>query len=358
MGLVTRTIERSFVDLAHFILLFLFVTSAYSLVGHITFGSEIYEFSSISLAFETCMHFILGDLDVKHDMDFLPNKATVVLFFWSFTLIVFFILINVLLAILVDAYVDVKENAGKSNTILEDIWEILCTDFVLARNMYQRASSGEPKHFIAPATLYKCARFVKTLHEKIMQESDGPPTALVYRLPKKSISGRKGRTHQVRVGKTNIHVDRETLELLFEYGCKVANNAEDLEEEQQVKSFLSIFKHKRKISPSNRILHSLGAHHLAQAVIELFHNRHGVNDENLADIHFKQHIVQGMHKIQQTLDNQLCSKVELHSEDSSSSTAHNSAQLDPGAPKSSGKARFKLVSMFKRGTKPGTITIM
>jgi len=125
LGLVTRTLAHAAVDLAHFFLVFLLVHCAYAMVGYISFGSSIAKMASFSKASMTLMEVLLGDTDVLTDLMQLKNAGVATFFFWSFILISFFILINVLLAILVDAYVEIKAEAENTTTVLHDLHHML-----------------------------------------------------------------------------------------------------------------------------------------------------------------------------------------------------------------------------------------
>ena len=55
LGLVTRTLAKASVDLAHFMLVWGFVHSAYAMMGYISFGSSIEELSTFPRAASTLM---------------------------------------------------------------------------------------------------------------------------------------------------------------------------------------------------------------------------------------------------------------------------------------------------------------
>lgn len=79
------------------------------------------QFSTFGTAVNTCFAILLGDISVNDDLNQLQGLQGVAatLFFWSFELLVFMVLLNFLLAIIVDAFSEVKENThettGKSH---------------------------------------------------------------------------------------------------------------------------------------------------------------------------------------------------------------------------------------------------
>jgi hypothetical protein len=123
LGLVTRTIAKASQDLLHFGLIFMFVFFAYASMGHLTFGSAVTEFSTLGKSCMVCMSILLGDIDVQTDL-YRSNYIAASFFFWTFVFIAFFILINMLLAILVDAYVAVKDEAEGNRTVPQDCYHM------------------------------------------------------------------------------------------------------------------------------------------------------------------------------------------------------------------------------------------
>jgi|TARA_B110000208_G_scaffold147464_1_gene177923 hypothetical protein len=104
-NIVTQTIILKFGALAHFAALFFSVFALFVVAGMLTFGSDLDEFSSFDKAFYSCYLMMMGDPDVPAAMRTLESSSQVVsfiLYYYSFMAIVFFILLNVLLAIIVE----------------------------------------------------------------------------------------------------------------------------------------------------------------------------------------------------------------------------------------------------------------
>ena len=75
---------------------------AFVLVGHSIFGSEMYDFSTLTLAFRTCLFMLVGDLKYSELQDISPVWAPV--FTISFVFLMSFICINVFLATMAYVY--------------------------------------------------------------------------------------------------------------------------------------------------------------------------------------------------------------------------------------------------------------
>ncbi|EKX33173.1 hypothetical protein GUITHDRAFT_120654 [Guillardia theta CCMP2712] len=127
MGLVTRTIARASSDLWHFMLLFAVVFYGYSVVGHMLFGHQYEGMKDMSTACLTLLIFLLS-LDTTQfyaSMSHAAPDGAFHIFLWSYLFIAFFILLNVFLAILVDAYAKVKEETEGTTGLVEDLLETL-----------------------------------------------------------------------------------------------------------------------------------------------------------------------------------------------------------------------------------------
>ena len=121
MGIVTRTITNAAVDLFHWLILFGLIFFLYVYMGFLIFGTAILSFSTVERSFQTCFGILLGEIGVTEEMFNLPNRASVYIFYYTFIMIVFFVLINVFLAIIVDAYVDVKNKAENSESLPTEV---------------------------------------------------------------------------------------------------------------------------------------------------------------------------------------------------------------------------------------------
>ena len=74
------------------------------------------------------LNMLLGEIGVFDEIVNLPDtpKLAGIIWFWGFLVLGFFLLLNVLLAIIVDSYGDMKgEQMDGATTILEDIQEIM-----------------------------------------------------------------------------------------------------------------------------------------------------------------------------------------------------------------------------------------
>jgi len=112
MGIVTRTLWAATFDMAHFVVLFTLISFGYAFAAVLMFG---HQFSSAATPSEAFM--LLFDIILVMDTGVFWQQMTHAcanslffhLFIWSWIIVGFFLLINIFLAIVIDAYIAVKE---------------------------------------------------------------------------------------------------------------------------------------------------------------------------------------------------------------------------------------------------------
>jgi len=118
MGILTATLTAAADDLFHFLCVFVVVYSNFILGAHLLFGQTLPEWSNMSKASNTGFRALMGDFDFEAMYRVAPVSASV--WFWAYMLLLFLILINMVLAIVLEAYDHVKHQAGEqSESLLE-----------------------------------------------------------------------------------------------------------------------------------------------------------------------------------------------------------------------------------------------
>eukprot|EP00892_Ulva_mutabilis_P002468 jgi/Ulvmu1/12221/UM086_0011.1 len=107
LGIVSRSLRLAAEDLKNFFILLACLVFLYAVIGHSTFGAAVQKFSSMYLSFETCIHMLLGDMSISNELRMLvdPIRTIAALYCWSYMLLVFTVVLNFMLAIIVDAFV-------------------------------------------------------------------------------------------------------------------------------------------------------------------------------------------------------------------------------------------------------------
>ncbi|XP_073814725.1 polycystic kidney disease 2 isoform X5 [Musca autumnalis] len=125
----STTLKRCAKDLCGFAVMFFIVFLAYAQLGLLIFGTSHPDFRGFGIAIITLMRMFLGDFEYELIEE--ANHILGPIYFLSYVLFVFFILLNMFLAIINDTYGAVKDevNQGRSNfgpylmkTILNCFW--------------------------------------------------------------------------------------------------------------------------------------------------------------------------------------------------------------------------------------------
>jgi len=126
LGIVTRSLLYAGSDLGHFFVMSGSVFLSYVLMGHLLFGQYIDSFSSVPNSLTTCFALVLGEIEVNEELRALPGimQSVGALYFWTYMILVFLVLLNFLLAIIVDAFSEVKSRTGDTIGVPAEITRI------------------------------------------------------------------------------------------------------------------------------------------------------------------------------------------------------------------------------------------
>ena len=115
LGVISRTIANASYQLGFFFILFFFVTIIFTVLGFTLFGFYFEQFGSLATAFESCLFVMLGDtLNYDEMIATAGLKVMTRLWYWLYVIVVMFVLLNALLAIIVDGYTEA--------TAIEPFW--------------------------------------------------------------------------------------------------------------------------------------------------------------------------------------------------------------------------------------------
>ncbi len=117
MTQLSSTLSRCAKDVAGFAVMFFIVFFAFAQLGHLLFGTQVKDFSSFADAIFTLLRTILGDFDF-HAIE-RANRFLGPVFFVSYVFFVFFVLLNMFLAIINDTYSVVKEELATQKNDFE-----------------------------------------------------------------------------------------------------------------------------------------------------------------------------------------------------------------------------------------------
>ncbi|CAI5478917.1 unnamed protein product, partial [Closterium sp. Yama58-4] len=141
MGIMTRSLRVAMPSLLHFFILFLVVFVAYATYGYLVFGMTLEQFSTLWLSLQTCFYMIVGQFYVSWFQQMVGWQYAAAMIFWfSFVIIFCFILFNFLIAIIVDAFMAVKESSERASAIYQDMYLIVLRFFRRVASPYARYS--------------------------------------------------------------------------------------------------------------------------------------------------------------------------------------------------------------------------
>ncbi|XP_061693168.1 polycystin-2-like protein 1 [Syngnathoides biaculeatus] len=117
MTQLSSTLGRCAKDIVGFAIMFFIVFFAYAQLGYLLFGTEVESFSTFVKCIFTQFRIILGDFD--YDAIDRANRVLGPMYFVTYVFFVFFVLLNMFLAIINDTYSEVKEELSSHKDELQ-----------------------------------------------------------------------------------------------------------------------------------------------------------------------------------------------------------------------------------------------
>ncbi|KAL6487075.1 hypothetical protein MHYP_G00037010 [Metynnis hypsauchen] len=117
MTQLSSTLARCATDILGFAIMFFIVFFAYAQLGYLLFGTEVESFSTFHKCIFTQFRIILGDFD--YDAIEQANRVLGPIYFFTYVFFVFFVLLNMFLAIINDTYSEVKEELASQKDELQ-----------------------------------------------------------------------------------------------------------------------------------------------------------------------------------------------------------------------------------------------
>lgn len=109
LNVLSQTIAHSLYKFGTFLIVCSVVLVTFALSGHIVFGDRAAEFSTVRAALQSCVNILFGNFDYAA-IDGLYVPVCIV-YYWGYIIIVSMILLNMMLAIVLDTYEEVSQEA-------------------------------------------------------------------------------------------------------------------------------------------------------------------------------------------------------------------------------------------------------
>mmetsp|Transcript_60121 Transcript_60121/g.140522 ORF Transcript_60121/g.140522 Transcript_60121/m.140522 type:complete len:801 (+) Transcript_60121:27-2429(+) len=123
LAIVTKTLALAANDLTHFGIVFLSIFFTYVAMGMAFFGREVESFASFDRASLALLRALMGDFSVE-DME-LSGRAIAFFFFGTYMMAAVLLLLNMLIAILMDVYGQVAAMSRNSESLWHECWDIV-----------------------------------------------------------------------------------------------------------------------------------------------------------------------------------------------------------------------------------------
>lgn len=107
MSLMWKTLEKAVPDLVAFLVFFAIIFFTFVMTGYLVFGAKLSNFRTFTKSIFACFNMLLGDFNYD-EMERKGERTFAPFFLTAFMILVTFILVNVFLAIVQDAYVAVQ----------------------------------------------------------------------------------------------------------------------------------------------------------------------------------------------------------------------------------------------------------
>ncbi|CAJ1450924.1 unnamed protein product [Effrenium voratum] len=123
LAIVTKTLALAANDLTHFGIVFLSIFFTYVTMGMAFFGREIESFASFDRACLALLEALMGEFSVE-EME-LSGRPVAFFFFGTYMMAAVLLLLNMLIAILMDVYGQVAAGSRTSESLWSECWDIM-----------------------------------------------------------------------------------------------------------------------------------------------------------------------------------------------------------------------------------------
>ncbi len=155
MSLITRTLRVASTDLFHYTCLFAIIITGYASVGTLLFGDKLEKFQTFGASCRELFMISIGWDPVYQIMgraakqtNVLSTALVFLIFYWSWVLVATVLMLNILLAIIIEAYASVRMTMNNAPTIVHESWIVCRESAQVART---RLCAGV--HFVSDSEL-------------------------------------------------------------------------------------------------------------------------------------------------------------------------------------------------------------
>ena len=118
--IIFQTLSHAKSDILYFLIMYMIIFFAFVVMCHIYYGADLTTFGTIVMSLKTLFLMLLGDLGYLDDMIVL-NKVLSFFFFIAFMTSMQFILVNMFIAFISNAYSEVKDNSVTAKRLEDEL---------------------------------------------------------------------------------------------------------------------------------------------------------------------------------------------------------------------------------------------
>ncbi|KAK1930202.1 Polycystic kidney disease 2-like 1 protein [Phytophthora citrophthora] len=111
LSILTRTVANALHQFGAFFVVFIVIFVTFAVSGTILFGDRVEGFSSLETAMETCINMLFGNFDYTSIQGLFAPVC--MFYYWGYMIVVSLVLLNMMLAIVLDAYAEVSSESYK-----------------------------------------------------------------------------------------------------------------------------------------------------------------------------------------------------------------------------------------------------
>ncbi|ETO80950.1 hypothetical protein F444_04672 [Phytophthora nicotianae P1976] len=152
LSILTRTVASALHQFGAFFVVFIVIFVTFAVSGTILFGDRVEEFSSLETAMETCINMLFGNFDYDSIQGLYAPVC--MFYYWGYMIVVSLVLLNMMLAIVLDAYAEVSSESYKSqyNLAVTRIVDNMVWTCLLWMNDLVRCKSRKNKRDVSART--------------------------------------------------------------------------------------------------------------------------------------------------------------------------------------------------------------
>ncbi|GLD97390.1 hypothetical protein PINS_up006074 [Pythium insidiosum] len=113
LNMLTRTVANALNQFAAFFAVFLVIFFTFAVCGMVLFGDSVEAFSTILKSMESCVNMLFGSFDLATIQEIHVPLGT--LYYWAYMVVVCLVLLNMMLAIVLDSYAAICEESATIN---------------------------------------------------------------------------------------------------------------------------------------------------------------------------------------------------------------------------------------------------